>query len=104
MILGERRYAMRIWLDRARLAAYRLTPQDVESALRQQNVEIPSGRVESDEREFTVLSETDLREPEQFEEMILQRRRRVPGRSRTSAGPSWGPNERRSSASKAPRR
>jgi multidrug efflux pump len=71
LLLGERRYAMRIWLDRARLAAYRMTPQDVENALRKQNVEIPSGRVESNAREFTVLSETDLREPEQFEEMIL---------------------------------
>ena len=41
------RYAMRIWLDRLRLAAYGLTPQDVEDALRRQNVEIPAGRIES---------------------------------------------------------
>ncbi len=74
MILGERRYAMRLWLDPARLAAYSLTPQDVETALRGQNVEIPSGRIESTEREFTVLAETDLRTPEQFEAMILRDR------------------------------
>ncbi|HDR46974.1 MAG TPA: efflux RND transporter permease subunit, partial [Geoalkalibacter subterraneus] len=72
-ILGDRRYAMRIWLDRERLAAFELTPQDVESALRQQNVEIPSGRIESLNREFTVLSETDLRTPEQFEQIILKK-------------------------------
>ncbi|HEX7037548.1 MAG TPA: efflux RND transporter permease subunit [Pseudomonadales bacterium] len=72
LILGERRYAMRIWLDRARLAAYRLTPADVENALRQQNVEVPSGRIESVDREFTVLSETDLRTPEQFRRIILK--------------------------------
>ncbi|PLX77409.1 MAG: multidrug transporter AcrB [Desulfuromonas sp.] len=72
MILGERRYAMRLWLDPARLAAYRMTPIDVENALRRQNVEIPSGRIESQDREFTVLSETDLRTPEQFEQMILK--------------------------------
>ena len=42
-VFGERRYSMRIWLDRARLAAYRLTPADVESALRHQNVEISGG-------------------------------------------------------------
>ena len=71
-ILGERRYAMRIWLDPARLAAYGMTPQDVENALRRQNVEIPSGRIESTDREFTVLSETDLRTPEQFNAMILR--------------------------------
>lgn len=71
-INGERRWSMRIWLDRARMAAYSMTPQDIENALRAQNVEIPAGRIESAEREFTVLSETDLRTPEQFENMILR--------------------------------
>jgi len=70
-IFGERRYAMRIWVDRARLAAYSLTVQDVENALRQQNVEIPSGRIESTDREFTVLSRTGLTTPEQFGRIIL---------------------------------
>ncbi|MBL0899991.1 MAG: efflux RND transporter permease subunit, partial [Reyranella sp.] len=71
-IFGERRFAMRIWLDKARLAAYRLTVQEVEAALRRQNVEIPSGRIESADREFTVVSETDLRTAAQFNEMILR--------------------------------
>ncbi|MBI3452575.1 MAG: efflux RND transporter permease subunit [Rhodospirillales bacterium] len=71
-IFGERRYAMRIWLDRARLAAYSLTPQDIETALRRQNVEVPAGRIESATREFTVLSETDLRTPEQFNDLIVK--------------------------------
>jgi multidrug efflux pump len=71
-IFGERKYAMRIWLDPARLAAYGVTVQDVEDALRRQNVEIPAGRVESREREFTVVSETDLRTPEEFENIILR--------------------------------
>jgi multidrug efflux pump len=71
-ILGERRYSMRIWLDPLRLAAYDLTPEDIEDALRRQNVEIPAGLIESREREFTVLSETDLRTPEQFNELIIR--------------------------------
>lgn len=71
-IFGERRYAMRIWLDPTRLAAYRVTPQDVESALRRQNIEIPAGRVESVQREFTVVSETDMRTPAEFENIILR--------------------------------
>ena len=70
-IFGERRYSMRLWLDPERLAAYRLTPSDVEDALRRQNVEIPAGRIESIQREFTVLSETDLRTPEQFNQLII---------------------------------
>src|SRR5690606_30410837 len=71
-IFGERRYAMRIWLDRARLAAYNLTVQEVEEALRQQNVEVPSGRIESLQREFTVLSRTGLVTPEQFRRIVVK--------------------------------
>lgn len=71
IIGGERRYAMRIWLDRERLIAYQLTPQDIEDALRRQNLEVPSGRIEGKEREFTVLTETDLRTPEQFDDLII---------------------------------
>jgi multidrug efflux pump len=73
IIGGERRYAMRIWLDRDKLAARRLTPQDVEDALRAQNLEVPSGRIESDMREFTVLMQTDLRTPDQFNQMIIRK-------------------------------
>lgn len=71
-IFGERRYAMRIWVDRQRLAAYNLTVQDIESALRSQNVELPSGRIEAMDREFTVLSRTGLTEPADFERIILK--------------------------------
>ncbi|MEJ1156998.1 efflux RND transporter permease subunit [Prosthecomicrobium sp. N25] len=71
-ILGERRYAMRIWVDAQRLAAYRLTIQDLETALRGQNVEVPTGRIESRDREFTVLSRTGLTTPEEFERIVLR--------------------------------
>ena len=71
-IFGERRYAMRIWVDRTRLAAYELTVQDVEVALRQQNVEVPSGRIESLDREFTVLSRTGLTTSEQFRRIVVK--------------------------------
>ncbi|MDZ7839964.1 MAG: efflux RND transporter permease subunit [Gammaproteobacteria bacterium] len=71
-IFGERRYSMRIWLDPEKMAAYEVTVQDVEAALRNQNVEVPSGRIESDKREFTVLSQTDLRTPEQFNDLIIR--------------------------------
>ncbi len=71
-IFGERRYSMRVWLDKVRLAAYRVTVQDVENALRRQNIEIPSGRIESSDREFTVVTETDLRTTEQFDNLIIR--------------------------------
>jgi multidrug efflux pump len=71
-IFGERRYAMRIWIDRERLAAFSLTVQDIESALRTQNVELPSGRIESRDREFSVLARTGLVTPEQFRNIVIK--------------------------------
>jgi multidrug efflux pump len=71
-IFGERKMTMRIWVDPAKLSAYRLTPQDVEDALRRQNVEIPAGRIESSNREFSVLSQTDLQTPAQFEAIVIR--------------------------------
>lgn len=94
-IFGERRYAMRIWLDPARLAAYRLTPQDVEDALRKQNVEVPAGRIESRDVEFTVLSETDLRAAEQFGAIILKEVEGYPVRLRDVARIERGPQDER---------
>jgi len=72
IIGGERRYAMRVWLDAQRLAAYGLTVQDVESALRAQNVELPAGRIEGGMREFTVQAATDLKTPEEFAGVIIR--------------------------------
>ncbi|MFN3750138.1 MAG: efflux RND transporter permease subunit [Thiobacillus sp.] len=72
IIGGQRRYAMRLWLDPGRMAARGLTVQDVEAALRSQNTELPSGRIESRMREFTVLAETDLKTPEEFERVVLR--------------------------------
>ncbi|MDA0225792.1 MAG: efflux RND transporter permease subunit, partial [Proteobacteria bacterium] len=80
IIGGARTYAMRIWLDRDRLTAYGLTPQDVEAALRRQNIEIPAGRIESSQREFTVLAEADLRTARQFNDMIITEARGYPVR------------------------
>jgi multidrug efflux pump len=71
-VFGERKYSMRIWLDRDRLASYRLTPVDVEDALRRGNVEIPSGRIESNNREFSVVSQTDLMRVNEFEDIAIR--------------------------------
>ena len=70
-IRGARTPSMRIWLDPESLAGYGLTVQDIEDALRRQNVEIPAGRIESTQREFSVLAETDLRSAEAFNNLIV---------------------------------
>nr|WP_259409150.1 efflux RND transporter permease subunit [Rubrivivax gelatinosus] len=69
---GDRAYSMRVWLDPDRLAAYRLTVQDVEDALRAQNLEVPAGRIESRQREFNVTARTDLNTAAQFEQVALK--------------------------------
>ena len=69
---GDRRFAMRIWLDPDRLASYRLTVQDVEDALRRQNLEVPAGRIESQQREFSVTARTDLNTVAQFNDIVLR--------------------------------
>ena len=71
---GERRYAMRIWLNKQAMTAREVTVQDVESALRQQNLELPSGRIESLQREFTIQTDTGLKTPEQFAGLVLATR------------------------------
>ncbi|MGH8720481.1 MAG: efflux RND transporter permease subunit, partial [Burkholderiales bacterium] len=96
IIGGNRRYAMRIWLDRDRLAAYSLTPQDVETALRRQNVEIPAGRIESAQREFTVLAEADFRSAEQFNGMIVTQASGYPVRLRDVGAARLGALDERS--------
>jgi multidrug efflux pump len=94
-IFGERRYSMRIWLDRARLAAYDLTTADVEGALRQQNVEVPAGRIESIDREFTVLSRTGLVTPEQFGRIVVKTANGFPIRLSDVAKVEIGPEDER---------
>ncbi|HEX5739289.1 MAG TPA: efflux RND transporter permease subunit [Hydrogenophaga sp.] len=71
-IFGERRYSMRIWLDPDRMAAYSLTVQDVEDALRRSNLEVPAGRIESALREFNVTAATDLQTPQQFNDVMIR--------------------------------
>ncbi len=71
-IYGERRYAMRVWLDPECLAGYGLTPQDAEDAIRRSNLELPAGRIESVQREFSVTSQTDVRTPEAFADIAIR--------------------------------
>jgi multidrug efflux pump len=72
MIGGEQRYAIRLWLDSEKMAAHRVTVLDVQRALREQNVELPSGRVESTDREMTIETRGQLKTPEEFNNLVLR--------------------------------
>ena len=71
LIFGERRFSMRIWLSKTALASRGLTVQDVIGAIRQKNVEVPAGRIESERREFTVRALGELKTPEEFGDLIV---------------------------------
>jgi len=71
-VWGAKRYAMRIWMDPARLASYRLTPLDVRAALLRENIELPSGRLEGQSTELTVRTMSRLTTPEEFNNLIVR--------------------------------
>jgi len=72
MIWGEKRYAMRIWLDPAKLAGYQMTPMDVRNALMRENVELPAGRIEGTNTELTIRTLGLMSTPEEFNSLILR--------------------------------
>ncbi len=72
IIGGEQRYAIRLWLDAGKMAAHQLTVLDVQRALKEQNVELPSGRVENLDREMTIQTRGELKSPAEFNELVIK--------------------------------
>ena len=72
IIGGEQRFAMRLWLDSEKMASRQITVLDVQRALRQQNIELPSGRVENLDREMTIETRGEMKTAEEFNEMVLK--------------------------------
>ena len=70
-IYGEQRYAMRIWLDAAAMAARGITVTDVESALTTQNVELPAGALESGQKNYTVRVARTYANPADFRQLPI---------------------------------
>ena len=73
IIGGERRYAMRVWLDRQSMAANQVTVTDIEQALRSNNVELPAGKLESESRGFTIRADNRLATVQAFEDLVVRR-------------------------------
>ncbi len=71
-VWGEKRYAMRIWLDPAKLAGYQMTPLDVRNALQRENVELPAGSIEGNTTELTIRTLGLMTTPEEFNSLILK--------------------------------
>jgi hydrophobe/amphiphile efflux-1 (HAE1) family protein len=71
-IWGQKKFAMRIWLDPDKLASFGLTPLDIRNALEKQNVELPSGKISGDNTELSVKTVGNLTTEEEFNELILK--------------------------------
>jgi len=71
-IWGQKRYAMRMWMNPDKLAAYGLTPLDIKQALDKENVELPSGKVAGNTTELTVKTVGKLTDENAFNNMIIR--------------------------------
>ena len=71
-IFGKRPYAMRLWLDPQKMAAYHVTAGDVEAALVRNNIQSAAGRIEGELQEFNVTAATDLRTTHQFNNLVIK--------------------------------
>jgi hydrophobe/amphiphile efflux-1 (HAE1) family protein len=69
---GEKRFAMRLWLDSDKMAARGVTVLDVERALKQQNIELPSGRVENLDREMTIETRGEMKTAEEYNNLVVR--------------------------------
>ncbi|HPI55504.1 MAG TPA: efflux RND transporter permease subunit, partial [Chitinophagaceae bacterium] len=71
-IWGQKRYAMRLWLDPIRMSAYGITPQDIKAALDKENVELPNGKIAGNTTELTLNTVGRLKTEEDFENLIIK--------------------------------
>jgi len=71
-IWGQKKYAMRLWIDPVKLSSYGVTVADVRDALNQQNVELPSGKLTGNSTELTVKTVGNLSKPEEFNNIIIK--------------------------------
>ncbi|MCM8811514.1 MAG: efflux RND transporter permease subunit [Candidatus Omnitrophica bacterium] len=70
---GSKRFAIRLWLDSEKMAARGVTVLDVQNALRQQSVELPSGRIENRQRELSIEMRGQMKTPEEYDNLVIKR-------------------------------
>jgi len=100
-VRGERRYSMRLWIDPVKMSAYRIVPADIQSALRRENIDLPSGRIEGNETELNLRTDSRLTTPEEFNRMILKSENGRTVRFADIGRAELGPENDRSSISRS---
>ncbi len=71
-VWGQKRYAMRLWIDPVRMASFGLTPLDLQQALGRENVELPGGKIEGNSTELTVKTVGRFATEEEFNNLIIK--------------------------------
>ncbi len=71
-VYGQKRYAMRLWLDPVKLAGYQMTPLDVRDAISRENIELPSGSIEGNTTQLTIRTLGLMSTPKEFDDMIIK--------------------------------
>ena len=72
-VWGEKKYAMRLWLDPAKMAGMGVTPMDVKNAIDRENLELPSGSIEGNKTQLTIRVRGYINTPEQFDDIIIKK-------------------------------
>jgi len=89
-IWGEKRYAMRLYLDPRKLASFNLTPSDIRNALSRENVELPTGKIEGYYTELSIRTLGRLETPEQFNNLIIKDIKGIPIRLKDVGEAGYG--------------
>ncbi len=97
-LIGGQQRNMWIWLDRAKLEGYRLSVQDVETALRSEHIEIPGGRVEAGPKEYIVKTKAEFTSSQEFSDLLVAYRNGSPVRVKDLGRVEDGLEEQRSLA------
>lgn len=96
-IWGEKRYAMRLYLDPKKLAAYGITPSDIKTALSRENIELPTGRVEGYFTDLSIRTLGRLETPTEFNNLIIKEKNGVAVKMRDIGRADYAPENERSS-------
>ncbi|MDP2037874.1 MAG: efflux RND transporter permease subunit [Ignavibacteria bacterium] len=71
-IFGEKRFSMRLWLDPYKMASFKVSPQEIRTALSSENVELPSGKIEGENTELTIRTKGRMLSVYEFNNLIIR--------------------------------
>ncbi len=90
LIGGQRKYAMRVWLDQKKMIAKKVTAQDIRDTIVNNNLQLPAGQIKGETRQFNVLADAQISDPKVFENLIIKEENGSPVKIRDVGGVELG--------------